>query len=272
MLSQETFRDLYLRPFRIVEQLELACGYEKSFKLIDGQLLRNRYMLGIEKSILDHRKLTSICERMEMPRNSVDAFLSRVGDANLVLLGFEAAADDCIYKIYLEYWDRMRARLSSKQIPHEPQLLFQGFKWSALDNSRAILTDYTCFPKLDVDEMTDRFDRLLSTGDERSVFDAVSEITGAAAGKVAGRQLIYLEACEEGNPRVSFDINLYPAGMALRSIRRPLERLFRYFSISPGELDRLLAEAGLRPLGHLSAGTDRYGRDFVTVYYENPPK
>ena len=50
MHSQDKFYNSYIKPFRLVEQLQLKCGYEKSFKLIDRQLLRNRYLLGIEKS------------------------------------------------------------------------------------------------------------------------------------------------------------------------------------------------------------------------------
>lgn len=272
MHNQEAFYDIYIRPFRLVEKLGLECGYEKSFKLIDRHLLRNRYMLGIEKSLLDHRTLSAICEQMEMPQKFIDEFFNNVGDANLVLLGFEEGVDDCTYKIYLEYWDRMRARMSAGRAPHEPETLFQGFKWSAMDNSRAVLTDYACFPLLEVDEIIDRLGRLLSTGGERRVFDAVSEITTTAAGLAQGRQLVYLEAREEDNPRVSFDINLYSANMTLQSICRPVERLFQYFSIPNEELDHLYGKVGSRPLGHLSVGTDRSGKDFVTVYYENQPQ
>jgi hypothetical protein len=271
MHNQEAFYDSYIRPFRLVEQLGLECGYEKSFKLIDQHLLRNRYMLGIEKSILDNQKLSAICEQMEMPEKFIDEFFDNVADANLVLLGFEEGVDDCTYKIYLEYWDRLRARMSAGQAPHEPETLFQGFKWSALDNSRAVLTDYACFPLLEVDEIIDRLGGLLSTGEDRRVFDAISEIITTAARLARDRQLVYLEAREEDNPRVSFDINLYPADITLQSICAPLERLFRYYSIPNDELDRLYGQVGSRPLGHLSAGTDRSGKDFVTVYYETQP-
>jgi hypothetical protein len=271
MLNQEAFYDSYLRPFRLVEKLGLECGYEKSFKLIDRHLLRNRYMLGIKKSILDHQTLSAICEQMEMPQKFVDEFFDNVADANLVLLGFEEGVDDCTYKIYLEYWDRMRARMSAGQVPHEPETLFQGFKWSALDNSRAVLTDYVCFPLLEVDEIIERLGRLLSKGGDSTVFDAVSEITTTAAGLTQDRQLVYLEATEEDNPRVSFDINLYAVEMTLQSICRPVERLFQYFSIPNEELDHLYGQVGSRSLGHLSAGTDRSGKNFVTVYYENQP-
>ena len=34
-------------PFEIVESMDLACGYERSFKMLHNRLLANRYLLGI---------------------------------------------------------------------------------------------------------------------------------------------------------------------------------------------------------------------------------
>lgn len=272
MHSQDQFYNTYIKPFRLVEQLGLKCGYEKSFKLANQQLLRNRYLLGIEKSILDHQKLSLICEQMAMPEKFVDEFFNSVLDANLVLLGFEEGIEDCTYKIYLEYWDRIRKDMSASQPPHEPMTLFQGFKWNTLDNSRAVLTDYTYYPLLKVDEIIERIGRLGSSAGDNIVFDVASEIVIAAARQANDRPLIYLEAREGDNPRNSFDINLYPAEMTLNSIHTPLAQLFRHYAITNEELDLLFSQIGSRPLGHLSAGTDRTGKVFLTVYYENQPQ
>ena len=272
MPDQQAVYDSYIKPFRLVENLELECGYEKSFKLISGHLLRNRYLLGIEKSLLDHQKLALICEQMEMPGKFVDQFFDNIADANLVLLGFEQGVEDCTYKIYLEYWDKIRQQVASRQPPHEPATMFQGFKWNAMDNSRAVLTDYRCYPLLEVDEIIERIGRLgLSEGDS-TVFDIASEIITAAARAANDQPLVYLEASEGDNPRSSFDINLYPANFTLKSIYSPVAQLFRYYAINSEELDLLYDQAGSRPLGHLSGGIDRSGKDFFTVYYENQPE
>ena len=35
-------------PFEFIEEMGLACGYERSFKLLAGRVLANRYLLGIK--------------------------------------------------------------------------------------------------------------------------------------------------------------------------------------------------------------------------------
>ena len=271
MHSQDQFYNTYMKPFRLVEQLDLKCGYEKSFKLTDRQLLRNRYLLGIEKSILDHQKLSLICEQMAMPEKFVDEFFNGVSEANLVLLGFEEGIEDCTYKIYLEYWDRIRKDMSIRQPPLEPVTMFQGFKWNALDNSRAVLTDYIYYPLLKVDEIIERIGRLGSYSGDTTTFDIANEIISRAAKLADNQPLVYLEASEGGNPRNSFDINLYSAGMTLKSIYSSVAQLFRHYTITDEEFDLLYSQVASRPLGHLSGGTDRIGKDFFTVYYENQP-
>ena len=272
MLKQADIYDCYIKPFRIIEQLDLKCGYEKSFKMMDRHLLRNRYLLGIEKSRLDHQKLASICEQMNMPEKVADQFFDNVADANLVLLGFEEGIEGCTYKIYLEYWDKIHRELSVKQSSDEPVPMFQGFKWNAMDNSQAVLTDYFYYPLLKVDQIIERIGRLGMQGEDSSVFDMAREIISRAAEFAGNQRFIYLEASEGDNPRNSFDINLYPAGMTLQSIRSSVAQLFRHYAISNAELDLLYSQLGSRPLGHLSGGVDRTGKDFFTVYYENQPE
>ena len=271
MRNQDEVYNSYIKPFRLVEELGLKCGYEKSFKLVERHLLRNRYLLGIEKSDLDHRKLISICEQMEMPEKFLHDLLSNITDANLVLLGFEGGIEDCIYKVYLEYWDKIRMQTSGKQRSIDPVTMFQGFKWNAFDNSRAMLTDYIYYPLLKVDEIIERIGKLGSSSGDTAIFDIAIEIISRAAKLADNQPLVYLEASEGDNPRNSFDINLYPAGMTLKSIYSSVAQLFRHYTITDEEFDLLYSQVASRPLGHLSGGTDRTGKDFFTVYYENQP-
>ena len=60
--------------------------------------------------------------------------------------------------------------------------------------------------------------------------------------------------------------------MTLQSIYPWMQRLFAHYRIPAEELESLYRDCGSRPLGHLSAGIDREGRDFFTVYYENQPQ
>jgi len=270
MRNQEEVYKRYIKPFELVEELGLNCGYEKSFKLIEHHLLRNRYLLGIEKSSLEHQQLTSICEQMEMPERFLHKLLKHFPDANLVLLGFEEGIEDCTYKIYLEYWDKIRMGMSGKHPSRDPVTMFQGFKWNAFNNSQAVLTDYTCYPLIEIDEIIEHIGKLGSSCGDSTIFDIAIEIVSNAAQLANQQPFIYLEASEDGNPRNSFDINLYPADISMKFIYPSLVDLFRHYAITNEELDLLYREVHSRTLGHLSAGIDRAGKDFFTVYYENP--
>ncbi len=149
--------------------------------------------------------------------------------------------------------------------------MFQGFKWNAVDNSNSVLTDYVCYPLLGVDEIIERIARLGASSGDGFVFDMATEIIVGAAGPTDEQPFIYLEASEDGNPRRSFDINLYPANLTLRSIESVAVKLFDFYGVARREFDLLYDQVGARPLGHLSAGISRSGKNFFTVYYENQP-
>ena len=268
MINQDEIIDSYIRPFGLVENLKLKCGYEKSFKLTNQHLLRNRYMLGIDKTELDHDKLLLICNRMEMPTNFVENFFDNLPAANLILLGFEEGTGDCTYKIYLEFWDKVRTSIKGSRAPYESVTLFLGYKWSAFDNTRSALTNYTYYPMITLDEIINRMGKLNSQDENQIAFEVVRKIITHSTRGFDDKSLIYLEASEENNPRKSFDINLYEAGINLRKIYPFLKQLCRYYSVRIEELDNLYSLVNSLVLGHLSAGIDRDGKDFLTVYYE----
>ncbi|MFV2031370.1 MAG: hypothetical protein ACC663_02645 [Gammaproteobacteria bacterium] len=268
MIKQDEIYDSYIRPFSLVEKLKLKCGYEKSFKLTDQHLLRNRYLLGIDKAELDHDKLSFICNQMGMPKKFVENFFTNISDANLILLGFEEGDGDCTYKIYLEYWDKIRKNMKRAQPPYEPVTLFLGYKWSVFDNSQSALTNYVYYPMITVDEIIKRMCNLNTLDEDEATFEVARNIITHSAKRVNNRPFIYLEASEGNNPRKSFDINLYRAGINLRNIYPFLKQLCRHYSVRIDELDKLYSRVDSRVLGHLSGGIDRDGKGFLTVYYE----
>jgi hypothetical protein len=268
MLDSDTVYEKYSQPFRLLEELGIKCGYEKSFKLTPRHLLRNRYLLGIATSELEESRLSRIQQRMEMPERFVSECSNRLADANLVLLGFEEGVQDCVYKIYLEYWDKILAGIESSAPPYSPQTMFLGYKWSAFDNSRSAITDYVYYPRIKLDEILARLQALMESSADSGSFDATREIITQSAKRADPESFIYLEASEADNPRKSFDINLYRAGIELSNIYPLLARLCQNYAISADHLDELFARVGSRLLGHLSGGIDREGNSFFTVYYD----
>lgn len=271
MLDSSVVYSQYIQPFRLVEKLRLNCGYEKSFKLIPEHLLPNRYLLGIDKNDLDPDKLSTIMRTMGMPQRLADELLANLENANLLLLGFEEGVEDCIYKIYLEYWDEIKQKLEDTEPPYPVKTMFLGYKWSAFDNRRAVVTRYDYFPRLELEQINQRLRLLMVAPGDDITHDVVNRIIEQCAKQADSKTFIFLEAGETGSPRKSFDINLYRAGMKLSHFYPLLKQLCGHYSIRLEALDNVYQNIHHRDLGHLSGGIDRAGKPFFTVYYDNQP-
>ena len=77
----------------------------------------------------------------------------------------------------------------------------------------------------------------------------------------------YLEVTEEGNPRRSFDINIYKSGLRLEDLSLCLLRALRHYAIPSGRFESMFQRIKTERFGHLAGGIDRDEKDFVTVYY-----
>lgn len=121
--------ELAILPFKLIEESDFPCGYERSFKLLEGKVLANRYLLGIDIKDDRRARLLEICREMGMPDSHAGNFEANLAEANLVFLGFEDNETSCIYKIYLEYWEKAKKDLAASENKKEPTLLYQGYKW-----------------------------------------------------------------------------------------------------------------------------------------------
>lgn len=258
------------RPlFERVRALETGFGFEKSFKLARESVREDRVILGVRSALATPEALLAACRDIGMPQPYLAAFARELGTANTVGFGYEGGERGAVYKVYLEFWDRLRERVLRDPANREPALLFLGFKWEAEARERAALARYTCHPLLSVRGILARLEGLYEAGRESASLGAARAILGLAARRIAGEDsFVYVEAAEEGNPRKSFDLNFYKAGLRVRDLLPALSALCREYAIDAAELARIAAQAGDRPFGHLSGGLGRDGRDFLTVYYE----
>jgi tryptophan halogenase len=97
--------------------------------------------------------------------------------------------------------------------------------------------------------------------------EAALALLDLAAARVDAARLQFLEVEEDGNARLSFDLNVYDAGLAVRDFQAPLARLREHFGVRPGQFQALYDQIRNRPLGHLAGGVHRDGEAFATVYY-----
>ena len=253
--------------FNLVENLKLE-GLERSFKMSEKRLLANRFLFGINKKEIKKERLLDICDQMEMPEKYQDALKEKLSDANLFLFGFEENEKSCVYKVYLEFWDKVKREVRTKGKKTDPVLLHLGFKWDALDNTKGTIARYTSYPLLTVKDIMKRLTRIYEDVKGSISFDIVEGIINLASNKTAKDRFIYLEVTEEDNPRRSFDINLYKANLQLHELYPILSKACHHYSIPSEEFDSLYDQISTRLFGHLAGGIDREGKDFLTVYYE----
>ena len=251
----------------LVRGLGAGFGFEKSFKMSAGDLRGDRVILGVRTRLVGEAALVGLCRGIGMPAEHLAQFAGRLGEANTAGFGFEGDGRGGVYKVYLEFWDKLWQRVQRDPRDVSPALLFLGFKWAAKGGSRRAIARYTCHPLLPVPAIGRRLDALYEGRADSPSLQAARDILALAAARVGRDSFVYVEAEEEGNPRRSFDLNLYKARLRVADLQPVLQALAKRYRIAPA-LRKLLGQAGDRPFGHLSGGLGRDGRDFLTVYYE----
>ena len=254
------------RMLALVQGLNVGFGFEKSFKMGEASLLADRVILGVRTALAGKGPLLGVCRGIGMPDGHLQQFEAMLGQANTVGFGFEGGPAGGVYKVYLEFWDGLVQRLRSEPGNVQPALLFLGFKWAAKGPAKAAVARYTCHPLLSVAGIARRLDALYEGRSDGPSLRATHDILQLAARRVGNDSFVYVEAAEEGNPRKSFDLNLYKARLRVDELRPMLSPLAQRYAIDG--LDNVYGEAGALRFGHLSGGLGRDGRDFLTVYYE----
>lgn len=252
----------------LVRGLGVGFGFERSFKMSAGSLLGDRLILGVRSKLAPAPSLLRVCREIGMPQAYLAQFEGSLPEANTVGFGFEGDERGDVYKVYLEFWERLWERLRRDPANSAPAPLFIGFKWQADDSARCALARYTCHPLLTIQGIQHRLEALYQARAESPSLRAARGILDMAARRVGRDSFVYVEAEEEGNPRKSFDLNLYKARLGMGELRPALAELCRRYAIPAATLAQAEAQADGRPFGHLSGGLGRDGRDFLTVYYE----
>jgi hypothetical protein len=246
---------------KLVRALGVGFGFEKSFKLSAGSVQDERVILGVRAERAPRKAFLRICRELGMSKAHLAQFEARLPEANTVGFGYEAGT----YKVYLEFWDRVVERLRGDPSNRAPQVLFLGYKWPVRGGGRSALAEYTCHPLLSIEAIAQRLGALY--GAESPSLAAAREILQLAAARLGPTDsFVYVEAAEEGNPRRSFDLNFYKAGLRVADLRPALSRLGQQYSLK--NLQPVLDACEAKPFGHLSGGMGRKGEDFLTVYYE----
>ncbi|MDH6099558.1 hypothetical protein NWP21_12045 [Anabaenopsis sp. FSS-46] len=267
-MSQQLIDQKAYLIFDTLEYLNLQFRLEASWKITKNGLHKNRFILAIQAADNLRDKFLYFCKQMDIPDKYLQIFQQNLSQASVVYFGFEGNEVSCIYKVYLEFWDEMVKDLKSKSHKTETHLLGLGFKWNALDNTKGVISTYTCYPLLSVAEILNRISSIYQGYNHSHPGKIVQELINFAADRVNDNPFIYLEVSEENNPRKSFDLNFYKANIPLQDIYNYLGKMRQHYGINAHSFNYLYQQTSSKKLGHLSGGIDRRGQDFLTIYYE----
>lgn len=257
------------RLHAITRDFDAPYGCERSIKLRHEGLSTNRFLLTIARDDLGRDAVARVldaCRQLEMP----DVFLAGVSEqlpaANVIHFGFEEEQEGrAFYKVYLE---RQQAFAPMDvTAPADPFVLHHAFKWNVSDRAERVVTRYECHPRIARQAMLQRIAAVYAGHQQRTPWHLLCELVTAAARRIPDDQIMYLDVSEDGTERRSFDVNVYRAGFAVRSVAPFFDRLAAHFQLHADAVRVAFADALTLQLGHLAGGVDRRGRDFFTIYF-----
>lgn len=253
---------------KLVSELGVPFQHERSFRIAEGELLANRFLLTFDRRGIPGdpcARVLEICERLGMPEALRAVAAERFVMANCVHFGFEGDAGRVVVKLYLERAvpqdEARRAREGGK-----PALLHLAFKWEP-DSGAHVITEYLWHPSLGAGEIAARLEREVYRGAEQRSREIAQAVLELAASRVPAEQLQYLEVQEPGNGRRSFDLNLYNARLQVQDVQPQLFRMRDRYGVRPGQFQALYDQIKGKALGHLAGGVHRDGHDFFNIYY-----
>jgi hypothetical protein len=248
----------------LIARLNIPHESERSVKLLPGVALTERFLLGLHQSHLTPQartRLPVICKRLGMPEPFLAEFNAGLTSAKFIHFGFEQNESSAIYKVYLE--SNAAPALSAAPGNQKPFELYRGFKWDAANPAEHAITRYIAHPGMSPAEMDGRLADF-AAGIE---LDLSRAVLGLASERIEARRLLFVEAVEENNPRRSFDLNLYGAKLEVAELYPYLRQFARDRGISGEVFNTAYESHKHRTFGHISAGSDRHGRGFVTIYF-----
>lgn len=252
---------------RLVGGLGAPRNHERSFRIVQGALMANRFLLSLNTEDIPgspRSRVLEVCERLGMPAplraQAEDSFAM----ANCIHFGFEEGGGGTLAKLYLER-AVSEAEKQQAQASGAPVLLHLAFKWST--TGTGVVSRYWLHPQLPAEAIEARLAQLYAGTAAAPSLEIARAVLQLAAARSTPGGLQYLEVTEDGNPRRSFDLNVYDAGLRLKDAQAALFAMRDRFGVRPGQFQALFDQIRDSQLGHVAGGVHRDGGDFFNVYY-----
>ena len=261
------------RLFRLVSGAGVPFVYERSFRMREGELLANRYLLSAgrqaERGETD-KPLAGVFRQLDMPGEFLEAAERNLPLARCVHFGFEADARSHLLKVYLEVaakGDGIDAVEGAWRPADDAVLEHIAYKWNPAKHEERVIGQYLHWPALSAAAILSRVREVYEGAESQESLQIAEGVVQLAAGRMPEEDIHYLEIEEAGGPRRSFSINFYDAGLTLTDLYPFLSRMRRRFGVAPGQFQALYDQIKERKFGHLAGGLHRNGKDFFNVYY-----
>ena len=258
---------------RLVKNFGQPFGLERSIKITRGSLDGERCLLSVGRSAFGEPpqdKLIEAARALRVPEPFAQELRTSVREADVIHFGYEGANGRAIHKIYCEYASSAHRAMAVANGPGAnaaPTLVHLAYKWLADDPDSRAVTRYTWVPCRSGSELEDRL-RILVPQDRapnahRCIFGLLSRIFAVAD----PAEVMLMEVEEPDNPRHSCDLNVYDAQLRVRQVVDLIEAVAAGLAVPKQDVQTALDSVANKLLGHLSAGLDRRGEEFVTVYF-----
>jgi hypothetical protein len=256
------------RLMRLVRELDVPHQYERSFRMARGELLANRFLLTMNREDIPGdpaQRTLQIGREMGMPAELEALAAQRFPEAICVHFGFETAPGGSVCKIYLERAVSAEERATAKA-SGQPVLVHTAYKWNVATRSH-VVTRYFLHPDKELPAIRERLVEIHAGGGSGSALGIALDVLALAASRAPVERLQYIEAVEEGNPRQSFDLNLYASGLQVKDAQPLLYAMRDHFGLRPGLFQAVYDQVRHHTFGHLAGGLHRDGSEFLSVYY-----
>lgn len=254
------------RLFHLVAGLGTTYGFERSVKIRPRELLDERFLLTVHKNSFAPDPVKGVM-KIYRKLNAPDVFESLIRQympsSNIIHIGFENSAESAIYKLYLEFSPETR----NLRPPEDRNLVYLSLKWDVAIPSRRAVARYSALPPMAASELIAKLPEKYDFKEKSSFFRLVGGLLEQVAPSAENRALFVLDVVEDENPRRSFDVNLYDANLRVADIAAPLRDILVYFNICEDDISAFYKPIRGERLGHFSAGIDRGGREFATVFF-----
>lgn len=247
---------------RFVADLHQPYGFERSFKLIQGHIYKQRFLISLHTDAfkgLALPKLQILARLLHMPKKMMAAIREELSVVEIVHFGFEQQQSTAVCKFYFER--------TFIQVNGPKQLVHRSFKWDVFSPDKSMVAEYHFLPGLSRDDMIARIASSCGKQHKHPITEVAKQLLNFGGGDLPMDDVFFLEVQEEGNARRSFDIKLYDTDLTIGQVGPVIESAAKYFNVPLGEIKELIKIEFEQQLGHFSGGIGRDAKEFVSFYY-----